>query len=152
VGWVAIIIVALLSSLSGSAGAKPAESDVAVIAHPSCQASSISSSKLSSLFGARTTSWGRCKRVRILNLPNKNPTRVLFDKVVHGMTPRETASYWLARLVRGQGRSPRQISKPAVTVRLVAKVKGAIGYVPATENLEGVVVIAWIRKGKLVAP
>jgi hypothetical protein len=44
------------------------------------------------------------------------------------------------------------VPEPALVARLVAKLPGSVGYVPASVTLNNVRVVARVRQGKVLAP
>lgn len=69
------------------------------------------------------------------------PDRIVFDRVVLGMSPDEAGRYWTDRRIRGQGRPPRAFSPPSVVQRLLVRFREAVGYVRQNEIIAGVRVV-----------
>jgi hypothetical protein len=66
------------------------------------------------------------------NHPPRSSVRERFDNVVLGMSPEEVARYWIDQKIRGQPAAPRTIHSPSLLCQLVARLPGAITYVPAS--------------------
>ncbi len=113
-------------------GTAHAESPLAVVVHPSVAQSTFSKSELSAIFTTRKGNYDGGQRIIVLNLPPRDDSRVLFDRQVLGMGPDEVARYWIDRRVRGGTPPPRHVPTAALMARLVEKLPGAIGYVPAS--------------------
>jgi hypothetical protein len=74
----------------------------------------------------------------------ENPTgrkdrglRILFDKVVLGMTPDEVARHWVDQRIRGKGRPPRAVPDGALLKKVVRHFPGAIAYLPTAMTRAG---------------
>jgi hypothetical protein len=64
-----------------------------------------------------------------INHPPGSPGRVVFDRVVLGMTPEEVGRYWIDQKVRGGDSPPRTIDSVGLLLRVVAALPAAIAYV-----------------------
>ncbi len=80
-------------------------------------------------------------------LKKERVERAEFDQLVMGMDPETVGLYWTDRKIRGQTGAPKAISDPAVLVRVVGAVPGAVGYVPS-DTASGLVKVLRID-GKL---
>jgi len=128
------------------------EQSLAVITHPGVGASRLSDVDLEAVFLTERRYWSGSKAIIPFNLAPRTDERLLFDQVVLRMDPDAIARYWLDRRVRGGTRPPRQAPDPMTVSRLVAKLEGAIGYVPEPMATHDVKVVARIRNGKVQAP
>ncbi|HEY0190694.1 MAG TPA: hypothetical protein VGC42_06185 [Kofleriaceae bacterium] len=152
--WMACALAVAAGMLGGSASALQAEPDpaeLAVIVHPDNRAQ-ITAALLEDLFLRRQTQWSDGDRVIPLNAPPDAAPRQAFDRAVLAMSPDEVARYWLDQRIRGAGSAPREVGEVALTIKLVTKLKAAVGYVPAFAALEGVRIVARVRGGKLILP
>jgi hypothetical protein len=70
------------------------------------------------------------KRLIPLNLSAQSRDRVAFDASVLGMTPDQGSAYWIDRRIRGQSGSPRAVDSIDLAQRIVARLDGAVAYVP----------------------
>lgn len=105
-----------------------------VIVHRNNQ-ESLSLADLAAIFTTRKQSWSGGKRIVPFNFPAKHEVRVAFDHAVLEMDPDEVARYWIDRRIRGGSPPPKQVSNARLIARLVEKLDGGIGYVPAGTEL-----------------
>lgn len=68
-----------------------------------------------------------------LNLAPLTRERAGFDKTVLNMSPEAIARYWIDRKIRGDSGPPKALDTADLLQRVVARLEGAIGYVPAAE-------------------
>lgn len=66
-----------------------------------------------------------------LNQPNGSAPRLIFDKKVLGLSPKQVGRYWIDRKIRGQSGAPRQIRSRRLILAILARHPSAIGYVRA---------------------
>jgi ABC-type phosphate transport system substrate-binding protein len=111
-----------------------------------------SATTLEKIFLRKELTWDSGERIIALNASPESERRERFDRVVLGMTPDEAARYWLDQRIRGGGTAPREVGDAVLTLKLVAKLSGTIGYVPADIQLSGVRVVARIRNDKVFPP
>ena len=71
------------------------------------------------------------RRLIPFNYYPEHPLRRLFDSWLLGLTPDTMPKYWIDRHIRGKGSAPRTLPSPAVLKVVVARIAGAIGYLPA---------------------
>ena len=71
------------------------------------------------------------KRLIALNLVPQTRERETFDKAVPNMSPESVARYWIDRKIRGDSGPPKAIDSADLLQRVVKRLDGAIGYVPA---------------------
>ena len=71
--------------------------------------------------------------------------------MVLDLEPDEMARYWIDARIRHGEEAPRTVAS-SLLVRVVARLGGSIGYVPAGEALSGVKIVARIERGRVVAP
>ena len=103
-------------------------------------------------FLRRVVEWPSGDRIIPLNAATDSGPRQRFDRAVLAMSPEAAARYWLDARIRSGVAPPREVGDPALTVRLVARLPGTIGYVPADTPRDGVRVIARIRDDRVGAP
>jgi len=125
---------------------------MAVIVHPEVDAKRLSDVELETIYLTQRRYWSGTRAIIPFNLPARSEDRVSFDQSVLRMSPDAIARYWLDRRVRGGPPPPRQAPDPLTVVRLVAKLQGAIGYVPESLVTHEVRVVARIRNGKVQPP
>lgn len=145
---------ALATILLGGPSARADGPDVplAVIVHADTVNRPLTAAELASIFLATMQTWPNGTTVIPFNYPAERPLRVLFDDAVLHMSASEVGKYWVDQRVRGAGRPPRVASDPSLIVRLVAKLPGAIGYVPANLVDTTVRVVARVANGKVLPP
>jgi hypothetical protein len=139
----------VLIALARSAAADPPE--LVVIVNPD-NSVKMSAEYLESLFLKKDRFWQDNAPVIALNAPPDAPARREFDRVVLGMSSDSAASYWIDMRIRSGAAPPKEVADPVLAVRLVAKLKGAIAYVPAATAVTGVRVIGRIKRGKWTTP
>lgn len=105
---------------------------LAIIVAPSTSEKDISLALVKRIFKGETTEFAGA-RVVPFSYPQQNAWRSSFDRAVLGFTPEQVGAYWVDRRIRGQGMPLRSVPEAAVMKAVVAKVPGAIGYVPANE-------------------
>ena len=125
---------------------------LAVIVHPEVEVKQLSDVELESIFLTERRYWSGTRPIIPFNLAPRSEERALFDRVVLRMEPEAIARYWLDRRVRSGNPPPRQAPDPMTVGRLVAKLPGAIGYIPESFVTHEVRVLARIRNGKVLAP
>lgn len=143
----AVVVLSLLLALaSAHAG------ELVVIVHRDSPVRALTRAELTNVFTMSRSRWDDGSIVVPLNYPHHDDARTLFDRVVLGMDPAQVGRFWLDQRIRGATRTPRQLGLPAVAVRLVARVKGAIAYVPAGTEMAGVKIVARVRNGQVLPP
>lgn len=134
------------------ARAEAAPSELFVVAHRRAPVHDLNDVELESIFLTLRRYWDGSKIIIPFNLPPRSELRIQFDQAVLRMGPDEVGRYWLDRRVRGGAPPPRQAPDPVTLVRLVARLEGAIGYVPLGAPLEEVRVLLKVQNGKVVRP
>jgi ABC-type phosphate transport system substrate-binding protein len=119
-----------LSTLLDSKVTVAGHDELAVIVHPSNSAR-LSVAEIAAIFKTSRRHWSGSKRIVALNLPARNPDRVLFDRVVLGLDPDAVVRFWIDRKIRGGEPPPRSVPEPEIVLRIVQQVENAIGYVPS---------------------
>lgn len=128
------------------------EFELLVVVNVANQARSLDRHELEALFTAAQTRWIGGVPVVPLNLPNGNPGRDAFDRVVLGLGRDQVGRFWIDRRVRGMGMPPKQVPDPNIAVRVVERINGAITYVPSGVSVERVRVVARVRQGRVMPP
>ncbi len=150
--WALALPLAMLAASGAARPAAPAEDELAVIVAAEGAPDKVSRAQLEAIFTSGRKSWDDGRAVVPLNLPPDHPLRHRFDEAVLRMTPDEVSRFWIDARVRDGARPPRQVIDPQLALRLVAKVPGAIGYVPARLADANVRVVARVRDGKVIDP
>lgn len=148
---IAIAGLAVLALPEQASRAESSAGDLVVIVNAANPATP-SAALLEKIFLRKAMAWDHGERIIPLNASIESERRQYFDRVVLGMSPDEAARYWLDQRIRGGGTAPREVSDGMLTVKLVARLSGTIGYVPSSIKLTGVRVVARIRNNKVVPP
>ncbi len=149
-----IILITAVFLLAGQSGLRAAEPpvEIDVLVHAGGDTRKIDASHLADIFRGTRTTLPDGSAALPFNLPPSNKLRVEFDQTVLRMSPYQVGRYWVDQRIRGAARPPRQVSDPALMGKLIAKLPGAIGYVPAGQTIPGTRVIARIRNQQVIEP
>lgn len=147
-GTLAVVALAMPERASR---AEPSPPELVVIVNAANPAKP-SSAMLERIFLRKELNWDSGERIIPLNASPESKRRQHFDRIVLGMSPDEAARYWLDQRIRGTGTAPREVGDAVLTVKLIAKLAGTIGYVPGDVPLPGVRVVARIRNDKVLPP
>jgi hypothetical protein len=148
----AVLLMTVIVHPTPHAQPPPSVPELLVVVHPSVPAEVLDRSALSAIFSMTRRSWGGGLSAVPFNYPPETEMRRNFDKVVLDLEPNEVSRFWIDQRIRGYGHPPRQISDPAMLLRLVTHLKGSIGYLPAPMTDKSVRVVARIRQGKVFPP
>ncbi len=148
-----VVVAAILGlSIARSAVLAAPPTDLDVVAHLSTPASKLSSVELEALFTRAQTRWGDGTAVIPLNAPTGNPMRDEVDRVVLRLSPDQVGRFWLDRRIRGLGLPPRQVPDATLMLKVIANLRGSIGYVRPELATPKVKIVARIRQGRVVPP
>jgi len=151
--YTGIVVVALaLGSLARFVAAADEGPDLAVIVHPSTSVSELNRTTLAAIFSKTQRSWSDGSFIIPFNYAPQDTRRQLFDLVVLGLRAEEVSRFWIDQRIRGQGRPPREVPDPGMTLKLVRALAGSIGYIPESLVDGSVRVVARIKKGALQKP
>ncbi|HET9955358.1 MAG TPA: hypothetical protein VFQ61_12675 [Polyangiaceae bacterium] len=114
--------------LNRSVFAKDAPSRLAVVVAKSSPLQSIGFHELKRLYMGETVNGPEGMRLVALNHAPLSTERVQFDKSVLGMSPEEVARFWIDRKIRGQSGAPKTVEPLDLLQRVVAQLRGAVGY------------------------
>jgi hypothetical protein len=123
---------------------------LAVIVGLTLHEKDISLALLRRVYRGEPTEFGGSRLVPYNYAPD-HALRRAFDKAVLGMAPEQAGAYWVDRRIRGQGMPPRAVPAAPIMKAIVAKLAGAIGYVPADE-VDGTVVVLTVDGVNFKAP
>jgi TonB family protein len=137
-----LVAAGLITSISANALA----SDLRVIANSSVKADSISASELKSVFLEEKNSLGDGSHVEPV-LEKDGPVHQAFLQEYVGRTDDDLQTYYRVLVFTGRGSMPRKLGSDAEVVAYVARTRGAIGYVSAETNTEGVKTLAIVSAG-----
>ena len=111
--------------------------DLKVIANASVGASSVSADELKGVFLATKTSLSDGSHVEPV-LEKGGATHEAFVKEYLGKTDAALQTYYRSLVFTGKASMPKTLGADPEVVAYVAKTKGAIGYVSAEANTDGV--------------
>jgi len=120
---------ALLTALSLPVAARAEAQVIAIVVDRNNPRSDIGTEELRSLFLGKRREWTDGTRAVPIDLDSGAPRRA-FCATVLRMSEAEYDRFWVDQRVRGAGTGPRQLSSAGLVMRLVARVRGAVGYVP----------------------
>jgi hypothetical protein len=134
------------------AGRVQAADDVTllVIVHPRLQLNELSADRLEAIFTMSAREWPDGEPTVPYNYAPGSAYREAFDRGVLRMAPEEVARFWIDRRIRGMGDAPRKVPSVALMLRVVANLRGAIGYVPDGPLPPDVKVVARIAGGRVL--
>ena len=134
-----ILPVALLFPfcLVGPASSAPAEFEVAVIAHESVSADTLSRLQLLDVFAGDVDRWSDGVRVMVKDLKVKGEVRDAFYEFL-GKRPSRMKSIWLKRMLSGEGERPESLTSEEDMLASVAKTPGAIGFISKAKVTDSV--------------
>lgn len=128
----------LLGALLLRAAHSVADAPLVPIVAASSPMRDISADALRRIFLGRAQLDPQGRSIIPLNHPVGAAARVRFDHNLLGFSPDETAKYWIDQRIRGNALPPRSASPEPLLQRVVAKLPGALSYVPAGTLLPGV--------------
>jgi len=127
----------LLVGLSMSAAAGSAQVTLVAIVSESSRLRDIRASELRRIFLGYTQLDPDGRAIIPFNHPPGAVVRARFDRALLGFDPDEAAKYWVDQRIRG-ARLPPRTAPETLLQRVVAKLPGAISYVPAGSVMSGV--------------
>ncbi len=137
------ILVKIALAVSLALAAAPALAEpVAVVVNRENPNSKLTVEELRSIYLGRRSEWpGGIAAVAIDQAPGV-PSRAVFLDAVVGMSKAQFAEHWVDQQVRGSGGAPKVAASPASAVKLVAKYRGAVAFVPLSQVTPAVRVVA----------
>jgi hypothetical protein len=144
-----ILPLVTLGALSIPAPARAEAEAIAIVVDRDNPRSDIGVEELRSLFLGKRREWPDGTRAVPIDLESGTP-RPIFCSTVLRMTEADYERYWVDQKVRGAGTGPRSVSSPGLAIRLVARVRGAVGYVPLS-RVDGsvkVLTVGGVRPGQ----
>jgi ABC-type phosphate transport system substrate-binding protein len=125
---VKLLLAALLVLAAAPAVAEP----LAIIVDRDNPKTDLSAEELKSIYLGKRTEWSDGARAVPIDQDPSAATRAAFMGGVVGMNQAQFAQHWVDQQVRGAGSAPKVASSPASAMKLVAKVRGAVAFVPAS--------------------
>src|ERR1022692_171940 len=129
------------------ASANAVASGVKVIVNSSVNADTISAGEIKRIFLEENTSLADGSHVEPV-LEKSGAVHEAFLQEDDGRTDDDLQSYYRALVFTGRGSMPKELSSDAEVVAYVARTRGAIGYVNATFNVEGVKTLSIVDSRK----
>jgi hypothetical protein len=116
----------------------PAAASFKVVVNPGVRAGTVSRQELSDLFLKKTARWPAGGSVLPVDQSELAKVRLAFAKEVHQRSLGELRTYWEQRLFAGRGAPPLVKASDAEVLEFVRAHPGAVGYVTADAEVEGV--------------
>jgi ABC-type phosphate transport system substrate-binding protein len=113
-----------------------------VIVNPVNPTTSIDRRFLAEAFLKKTTRWPHDEQIRPVDLEPDSPTRRRFSEDVLKRSVAAVKSYWQQMVFSGQNLPPPELDSDEQVVKFVLRNPGAVGYVSATANIDGVKVLS----------
>jgi ABC-type phosphate transport system substrate-binding protein len=129
-----------------------ADHELVIVVNPRVPVTALSAAELEGLFTGARRYWSDSSPVLVFNYPPESPLRRHFDRTVLRMSPDDVARFWRDQLIRHGVRAPRHVSDAHLMIRIVAKLPGAVAYVPAHLAGPTVKVVARLKGDKLLVP
>lgn len=124
------------------------ERAIAIVVHPSVTETP-TRTQLQALFTRRNRHWGDGTPALVFNQEARAPSRVTVDRVLLGMEPDQSARFWIDQRIRYGQESPRSVPEGLIC-RLVARMRGSIGYCVESQLVDQVRVVGRIIGGRYV--
>ena len=134
------LVLQLISVVVFATASPDVIAQVRVVANPSVTISQISSSDLKGVFLITKTSLSDGSRVQPVLLRSGN-TLDDFVKAYIGKTANGLENYYRSLVFTGKGTMPRIFRSEAEMLDYVRRTRGAIGFVSAEGNIEGVKIL-----------
>ena len=129
--WLALALLCLLVS---STGAVAQSVEVAIVVHPSAPVRGLTLDDLRRVFLAERQFWRDGSRITLLVRAPHAPERSVVLARVFRMTEDEYRQYWVGKMLRAEVASgPQVVFSARMAQELVAEIRGAITFVPASE-------------------
>lgn len=135
----AAIALAGSAAIPSGARAQDKEKIVAFVVDRSSPITDVPVDELRAMYLGKRKTWSDGTRVLPIDL-ERGPERDAVNARVLGMSQSDVERYWVEQRVRGAGAAPR-VAATSFVVKLVSKVRGAVGYVPLSEVDDSVKVL-----------
>jgi ABC-type phosphate transport system substrate-binding protein len=138
------IILAVLLASALSAAARPAAAPSFVVIVNTVNAATPTRDEVANIFMKRVTRWdGRAVPIVVVDELPDSPVREVFSRAVLHRGVGAMEAYWQQQIFSGRDVPPVQKETDADVVAFVRRNPGAIGYVSAGAQLDGVRVVSW---------
>jgi ABC-type phosphate transport system substrate-binding protein len=115
--------------LSIAAGAATAQ--LAVIAHSSAQAPSLTRAQVTDIYTLSQTAWPDGTPVVVVDLRKPSPAKERFYAAID-KDPSDLRKEWMRAILTGKAKAPEGVDTESEMLKMVATTPGAIGYLRAT--------------------
>ncbi len=132
---VLLVVFALLSCIDTYA------QSYKLIVNNSNALSSLSKVEVSNYLLKKRTKWASGTEVVPVDLSAKSSVREAFSKEIHGKTVAQVRSFWQQSVFSGKATPPAELDNDSKVIEFVKANVGAIGYVSASANIQGVKVL-----------
>jgi phosphate transport system substrate-binding protein len=132
IGRVALAALALALLAPAPARAEGPGDVIAFVVDRANPTSDVSADELKQIFLGKRKQWPHGARIVPIDL-DPGAERDAVTKRVLGMDRGGVERYWVDQKVRGAGAAPKVAPSTGAAVKLVAKIRGAIAYVPLSE-------------------
>ncbi len=132
----------LALALAGGQGRLAAAQEVQIVVHPSNELTSISREELSKIFLKRLGTWADGEIARPVDQPPDAAARARFSRLVHGRSVVTIEVYWRRMIFSGRDVPLIELQDDDRVLEYVRTHPGAVGYVSASAQTEGLRVLA----------
>lgn len=116
-------------------GTEASAQEFQVVVNAGNSVSSISADDLSRIFLKKSVKWAGGASAVAVDLKAGDATREAFSQAIHGRGASAIASYWQQQIFAGKEVPPEEMGAAADVIAFVASNPGAVGYVPAGQDL-----------------
>ena len=127
-----LLAIILVSPASGAAA------DYQVIVHPDNPTDILTREQLGKMFLKKLIKWDTGIPIVPVDQVPISPVRAVFTKLVHAKPVSAIASYWQQQIFAGTQVPPAEKAGDAAVISFVKATPGAIGYITAGVNADGV--------------
>ena len=129
-----LIALALACVLAGAQPAHAQNARVAIVVHPSAPVRNLSLDQLRRVFLAEQQFWPDGTRITLLVRAPQAPERSVVLARVYRMDEEQYRQYWVGKMFRAEVASgPQVVFNAHMAQQLVAEIRGAITFVPASD-------------------
>jgi len=132
---IAVVLVALAAPARGQA------LPFKVIAHPDVPAGVISKATLAQIFLRTRTRWDGGDKAKPVDQAATSPLKASFAKLILDRDLDALKAYWDQQVFAGKGVPPPEKPNDAAVAAYIATTPGAVGYISASMNVEGIKVL-----------
>jgi ABC-type phosphate transport system substrate-binding protein len=139
-----VLRTSLLAALLGAlvAPATAAEEVYRIVVNPANPAIAVERAELARLFMRKVSAWPDGTPAAAVDQPRTAPVRSAFSRDVHNKDVDSVVAYWATLVYAGRELPPPVRKTDQEVLEFVRKTPGAIGYVSAEVEVDGVKVIA----------